>query len=155
MDKEKEDIKEKALDFLKNKKVAVISTVSSDNKPQSATVFYTVDSSFNFYFFTLDNTKKYNNLENFNLASMVVFSEESPVIVQAEGVVSLVENESEGREMASRLAKVAMDSSRWYDPPIAKLEGGEIAILKLQPSWLRIGDFTASDRDKIFTQIIS
>ena len=154
MDHHKEINKQKALDFLRKKKVAVVSTVSSDNKPHSATVFYTVDDSFNFYFFTLDDTKKYTNLDNFNLASVVVFDEDSPQIIQAEGTVSLFENTDNSRTVVADLVKVAIDSSSWYDPPIAKLEGGEITILKIEPTWLRLGDFTTTDRDNIFTQII-
>ena len=78
----KEISKQGALKFLKEKQLAVVSTVSAEGKPESATVLYFIDDDFNFYFITRRNTRKFGNLQSTNNnVAIVVGTELAPVTV--------------------------------------------------------------------------
>ena len=80
----KEMSKQEILKFLKEKELAVVSTVSAASKPESATVIYFIDDELNFYFVTRRNTRKFENLQLNNNVAIVVGTELMPVTVQIE-----------------------------------------------------------------------
>jgi nitroimidazol reductase NimA-like FMN-containing flavoprotein (pyridoxamine 5'-phosphate oxidase superfamily) len=154
---EKEIIKKDVLHFLRRQRVAVVATVSAKGKPFAAPVFYNVDNNFNFYFFTKDESQKYLNLKENNTVAITIFTESSPQTVQAQGLAQLVKNPKEIINVTAPLFKRAMDSSQWYDPPIAKLKNGQLVVIKVKPTWLRFGDFrgvTGHPKSQPFQQII-
>lgn len=153
----KQILKEEVILFLKANRIAIISTISPENKPASAVVFYTIDNNFNFYFFTKDDSKKYTNLEKDNSVAVVVYDEDHPRIVQAEGFATVETNHEVIKKITATLLRQSALSSTWYDPPIAKMTGGNLAIVKIHTNYLRFGDFrgvTGHPNDVIFEQII-
>ena len=68
----KEISKQEVLKFLKEKELAVVSTVSAAGKPEAATVIYFIDDDFSFYFITRRNTRKFENLQLNNNVALVV-----------------------------------------------------------------------------------
>ncbi|HEX9664887.1 MAG TPA: pyridoxamine 5'-phosphate oxidase family protein, partial [Patescibacteria group bacterium] len=107
------ELKAEVLDFLQQHRVAVLSTLTPDNKPYAAPVIYAVDNSFHFYFFTRSDSKKYVGLAKDCLVSLVVYDEQEPQVVQTEGCASLEEDEQAIKEMSAELIKISMDSSPW------------------------------------------
>lgn len=84
------EIKKEALDFLKSQKVAVIAT-AFNGEPYAATMYYSVDDDFNFYFLTRSDTSKFlNNLDNSRTAIVIGFGPKH-ITVQACGSAAGVE----------------------------------------------------------------
>jgi nitroimidazol reductase NimA-like FMN-containing flavoprotein (pyridoxamine 5'-phosphate oxidase superfamily) len=135
-----------------------VSTVSSDNTPYGSAVFFTVDSDFNFYFFTKDDSAKFNNMGGYNQVAIVVYNEAEPQIIQAKGEAILVDAQTpKASEVSAELFRKAVASSPWYQPPITKMTGGEVSMVKIKTTWLRYADFrkTTSHRgEALFYQII-
>jgi general stress protein 26 len=155
----KSGVIKEALEFLQSQKVAVVASTSPDGEPHAAAVFYTVsdDLGFYFYFFSKDYTKKFKNLEANNRVALVIYTENPPVIVQAQGTVSAVTEGKERQEMVSKLVDISMSSDKYYDPPISKMKGGELTLLKIDVESLRFADFrqrTSSSESGPFRQVI-
>ena len=141
--KDKQELSAEVQEFLHGQQVMVLSTVDKNGQPHAATVFYYLveDGSFVFYFFTQDATKKFDNLEKNNRAAITVFTQEEPRLVQAQVNVWLVTDETESTKIISKLTDIAIHSSTWFGPPIAKMKAGNLQVLKVQVDWLRYADF--------------
>ena len=139
----KKKLIQETLEFLKSQRVAVVASTSPDGQPHAAAVFYTVsdDLGFNFYFFAKDYTKKFHNLEVNNRIALVIYTENPPIIVQADGTVSRVEDKKEEEQATSKLVEISITSDKYYDPPISKMKGGDTAVLKIDVESLRYADF--------------
>jgi pyridoxine/pyridoxamine 5'-phosphate oxidase len=125
--------KAKLYNFVKQHKLAVISTVTADGKPGSAVVGIAVSEELEIVFDTLKTSRKYKNiLHNPNLALVIGWDNETTV--QYEGV-------------ATELASAEDDYYRetYY---VAYPDGRERAAtwvglvhFKVTPKWLRYSDF--------------
>lgn len=91
MNIDKYDSKEKVYKFLQEHAVAVLSTVSLDNIPSAAPIYFVPDEELNLYFMTKSDTVKAQNIENSDNDSAVaitVVDPEFPLTVQARGTIS-------------------------------------------------------------------
>ena len=85
------ELREKIIAFLgiQKDKIGVISTVSPENKPESAFVYYTFDLELNIYFACKDSSRKYKNiLENKDVA-FTIAAGDPPQTLQLEGRASV------------------------------------------------------------------
>ena len=89
--------REEAHEFLKSHPMAVISTVSEDNKPWGAAIYAVADDEFNFFFVTRQKTAKYQNIDENSVVALTFADPESQTTVQVSGRVSLGPNQRDNR----------------------------------------------------------
>ncbi len=148
----KEISKQEALKFLKEKVLAVVSTVSPTGKLESATVMYFVDDEFNFYFVTRLNTRKSDNLRTNSNIAVVVGTELAPVTVQIEGTAELINNEG-GKILMDEIAKRPQIQGLYFGP-FLRLEGVNFGAYKVKINWLRWLSIDPETGEENYSQII-
>lgn len=151
-------IKNRFLEFVKNESVAVISTVSAQNQPMSATIYFSVDIDLNFYFMTKSFTRKYKNIENNNQVSLVVGTENVPVTAQIQGSAVKLVDEGEIKVRLAELKKV-IDKNKFIGPLFEivaneNADHNEIILFKIKPSWIRWLDLREGAEKNEFIQIL-
>src|SRR3989338_3166814 len=151
MDKE---LRDKIASFLglQKSRLGVVSTISEENKPESAFVYYTFDEKLNIYFATRDGSRKYKNiLKNKNVA-FAMATENPPQTLQLEGVASVYDNLDEQRYMFQEL--VGLASLKHISSPISQqTKSGGLQFIKISPTWIRFGNFEVRKHDDIFQEV--
>lgn len=155
--KDQTESREKALGFLRNNPIGVISTLDELGHPQSAAIAFIVDEYFRFYFFTRTNTKKYRNIQRSEFGALCVVNEDDLLTVQAEGSFLLNISPDRAGEMVNKLTNLVGDpiAGRW-PPPVAKIRDGSMALISFTPRKLRFADFRErqSDNSEYFFDLI-
>lgn len=127
------DQKQKVLDFIKEKMMAVVATVNKEGKPEAVLVAFTETDDLELIFGTANTARKYINLKNDpNVAMVIGHDQDERITVQIEGVA----REAEGDEVkqcrdvhvkkhptAEKYA--AMPEQRWFN---------------VTPTWIRYTD---------------
>lgn len=150
---DKSSIKRQALEFLKNKEIAVISTVSENNEPTAATILFSVDDDFNFYFITRRQTRKFKNLQiNKNIA-IVVGTELEPGTIQIQGEAQLLK-ENEAEKFIKEMTKNKKDLLDLYSGPFLSISGIDFAIFKVKINWMRYLKLDLEEMKEEYHQII-
>jgi|SRR5581483_2463875 len=126
------DKKKKIFDFLHSQTHAVVSTVSSSNKPEAAWVGFGEDENLILVFGTNSTSRKAKNiLQNQNVA--VTVSDDTKT-VQLEGTATILE----GDELV-RLKKIYFTKT----PSAQQYENEQNEVyIKIVPSWIRFTDFS-------------
>lgn len=137
------DIKETALNFLTHHEqlTAVIGSCPPDGNTHVATVYYYVNSDFNFYFLTATNTQKYLNLMKNPNAGIVVGFGPSQTTIQGQGAAQLLEKDSKEENEAIVLIKNRLQKHGNETWPIFQLEAYEnqsIAVFRFIPQKLQL-----------------
>lgn len=151
---DKQSQKTQLLEFINGKSIAVVSTVTPQNKPMSATVYFVVDDNLNFYFTTKTFSRKYRNiLENPNV-SMVVGTDNEPVTAQIEGVAQKINDKSEFDRFFVKFHEIFSKNS--YVAPIFQLSpvDNTLVMFKITPNFIRWLDLRGDKVDNDFVQII-
>lgn len=146
---DQKELRQEVLKFLKEKTLAVLSTISPDNKPQSATIIYFIDDDFNFYFATRRNTRKFHNLGANGNVAIVVGSEPAPFTVQAEGVA-----ESCGDEEFVKMMDARPGINKLYFGPFLDMKGLDLVTFKVRINWLRWLSVDQETGEEMYRQII-
>lgn len=125
-----------------NRPFGTISTVSEENKPESATVYFVYDQTLDIYFLTRKKSRKYKNIMHNPHVAFVVTCEHPPKTIQLEGVASVVTDPKEQMDHFNELVK--RSSERNPVPPVAQLvDSGEMVFMKISTAWARFGKFEA------------
>jgi uncharacterized pyridoxamine 5'-phosphate oxidase family protein len=121
------------LKFLKSHKLAVISTVSKDNKPQSAVIGIAVSDRFELIFDTVKTSRKYDNIAQNPFVSLVVGWDQETT-VQYEGIAT---------ELAVGEAAFYKEIyfSVFSDGMLRDQTLPNIVHYKITPKWLRYSNF--------------
>lgn len=132
--------------------LGVVSTVNEKGGPDSAVVYFHFDKNINIYFMSQVDNRKYKNiLKNPNVA-FVTYSEHPAKTIQMEGVATPITDKSEKEACLELLKETATESCPL--PPIHQikeiLSGSDIAVIKITPSWARLGDFDIYRSNKTF-----
>lgn len=123
--------KQGVLEFIKKHKLAVISTVGEDAKPESAVLEFGETDELELVFDCASSSRKYRNLQTNKQVSFVIGWDES-ITVQYEGVaVQITGTEAEKYQHAFWLKNP--EAERW------KNEEG-ITYFKVTPQWIRYSD---------------
>lgn len=150
--------KEKVYTFLQSHALGVLSTISSDNTPYASPIYFIIDEKLNFYFLTKSDTTKALNIKNNKNVALTVIHPSQPITVQATGSVEEVQEP----EILTKIAEANAQEKGGFSwpPPLSKLQSdGYLLMYKLQPNWLRVGNFTETQeptdvQKNIFHQII-
>ena len=119
------------LNFIKNCKLAVLSTVSVENKSESAVLEFGQTDELEIVFDCFESAKKYRNLQTNPNVSVVVGWDDN-ITVQYEGVAKEVFDE-EKKKYQELYWQKNPDARRWADR-----EG--IKYFKIVPTWIRYSD---------------
>jgi general stress protein 26 len=147
-------IKQKATQYLRSKFVAVISTVSQNNQPESATVYFDVDENFNFYIMTKQFTRKYKNIQQNQQVALVIGTDNEPATVQVQGKAEEI---SDSQEFDKRLESIKQRFfQNEYVAPLFQLqsEKNEVVLFKIVPSWIRWLDLRGENTNGEFIQLL-
>lgn len=136
----------RAWEFLKNSRLATISTISKDvNRPEASLIYYVTDDDFHVYMITSTESRKIKNILKNNKVALVIGQETEPVVLQIEGEAKMVDELDKKREISNRYLELANEANpksfNW--PPVMKIpsESGFI-IVKITISWFKFSDFT-------------
>lgn len=126
--------KKDVLDFIKKQKLAVLSTVNKDNKPESAVLEFGETDNFEIIVDMYNTSRKYKNMQTNPIVSLVIGWDEN-ITVQYEGVASELFDEEKLKYQLIYWAKNPK-AKRW-----AKREG--IVYFKITPKWIRYSDLNS------------
>lgn len=150
---DKAKLKRQALEFLKNKEIAVISTLSENNEPTTATILFSVDDDFNFYFITRRQTRKFKNLQKNKGVAIVVGTELEPGTIQMQGEAQLLEG-NETEKFFGEMSKNKKDLLNLYSGPFLSISGIDFAIFKVKINWMRYLRLDLEEMKEEYYQII-
>ena len=129
MDKQKTRI----LDFIKKQNVCVLSTVTKDNKPESAVIEFGEIDNLEIIFDTISTYRKYQNLRH-NQNVSVAIGLDSEVTIQYEGLaVELIGNDT--KKYKESYWKKNPKAQKWENHP-------NIRFFKIIPKWIRYSDLS-------------
>ena len=143
-----------ALSFLKHNVIGTFATVSPSGQPHASLVYYASNDRFIIYFSTLVSTRKYADIMAHPFAAFTVSTADMPQTLQLEGAVSVVAAE-ERMEKDLALLIQPLTSNKIYQWPIAKFTPAEVVVMRLEPTWVRWGDFANFEQgtEKLFCEI--
>ena len=122
--------------FISKYKYAVLSTVTTDGKPESALVGLAITSELKIIFDTVSTSRKYRNLMT-NPGIAFVFGGEEDKTVQYEGRANLL-TDTGSDELLTVYYSVFPDGierkEKWKD----------LVYFIVEPQWIRYADFTGS-----------
>lgn len=134
--------KDQVVDFLEKHYIAFIATVSEDEKPHGATIYYAVDNQLTFYFLTKSETFKYKNLQKNPNLTFVVTDEKTLKTIQANGIAEEIKNKSELSRAMFLIAELHHNYSLRWSAPIYKIKKGNYRFIKFTPQWIRLLNFS-------------
>lgn len=134
----------KALEFLCDNRIAVLSTISEAGKSQSSLIYYVVDEKFPLFIITTKESRKVKNILKNNKVSLVIYSEIPPIELQIEGTAEIVTKPEKKEQMSERYLEVSNknpDTLNW--PPVMKLPNTEgFEFIKVTIDWFKYSNFS-------------
>ncbi|HLH39681.1 MAG TPA: pyridoxamine 5'-phosphate oxidase family protein [Bryobacteraceae bacterium] len=120
------------LDFLRRRRLAVVSTASSNGKPESAVVGIAVSEDLEIVFDTVRTSRKYRNLAVNPSVAVATWTGEKTA--QYEGIASeLGEADARYRDLYLEIFPDGRDRLSWPG----------ITHFVIRPAWIRYSDFAA------------
>lgn len=145
----KQEIKAKALEFLKSQRVAVISTTDEKGEPQSAVVTFLVDDEFNIFFVTRKKSRKFANIiRNPRVAVVVGFDPEHPSTIQMHGNAKI--SESNRISTLLKFSQALISREKWW--PLLKVAGLDFVVMEVKIDWARWLNLEADAHDENFQE---
>lgn len=130
-----QETKKLILDFIRKQKIAVISTVDSSGKPESAVLEFGETENLEIIFDTFGTYRKYKNIQQNKNVSFVIGWDEN-ITVQYEG---------EAYELSGEEMEVYKQTYFTKNPKAKKWETREdIKYFKVIPTWMRYSDLNVN-----------
>ena len=127
--------KRKVLDFIKKKKLAVVSTINFKGISESALVAFSETDKLEIIFGTFKNTRKYKNLQNNKNISLVIgWDEEENITIQYEGLANEVKNKEFEECRIIQLNKNPNSKTYAFEK--------EQRYFKISPKWIRYSNLS-------------
>lgn len=123
--------KQRVLDFLQSRHLAVISTVDTNGSPQGAVIGFGQTNDLEMIFGTFSSSRKYANLQKNSHVALTIGWDDS-VTVQYEGTAREI-NKDEWPKYAEQLFAKNSESEKYRDHP-------EERIFVVKPQWIRYSD---------------
>ncbi len=128
--------------FLDESHVGVLSSVTPDNNPHGAVVYYDIDHEFNVHILTKTGTRKYDNLVHNGHVMLTVFDPATQTTAQVTGTA--VERSGMGninRVAGTIFAKLGASNNEGL-PPLMKLQAGAFTTFQITPVQIRVARYT-------------
>ncbi len=130
----KEEVKKRALNFLKSNHVGVIATSNLNSEPSASIVYFVVKDDFTIYFGTSHNTNKFKNITLNNKVAFSAGSGDKYTSVQIKGVASFLYNKDQEEGLALfDTIKNEHPPEKWPINVISKLREGGFVLVKIVP----------------------
>lgn len=144
-----QDIKAKALEFLKGQRVAVVSSIDEKGNPQSAVVTFLIDDEFTIFFVTRKKSRKFANImKNPRVSVVVGFDPEHPSTVQMHGNAKM--SESNRISTLLKFSQALINRENWW--PLLKIAGLDFVVMEIKIDWARWLNLDAQNRDENFKE---
>ena len=128
---DKESIHKLISEFIEKNKLATLSTVTADGKPEAAAIEFGGKNNFELIFDTIDTYRKYKNLQsNKNVAFVIGWDDD--VTVQYEGIAQELSGD-ELEEYKKKYFEKNPKAKKWEN-----VKG--IRYFKVIPKWIRYSD---------------
>lgn len=135
--------REYLLGFLKQENLATLSTITSDNNPDAATIYYMIKDNFNIYFLTRNETGKYKNIQKHQEVVLTITNEQKLETVKIRGKAQPV---TDNPTIITDIITTLAHSERFVADldqllPIIKRDAGEFVVLKVEPYKIRMSKY--------------
>jgi general stress protein 26 len=131
--------------FLEKIPVGVLSSVSPDNTPHGAVVYFSVSKEFVISILTKRQTKKYDNLKHNNHVMLTVYEPLSQTTLQVTGLAEEVIDAVEINNIAETNLAASLKTSESGIPAIMKLDAGEYVAFAIRPVEIRMASYIKPD----------
>lgn len=143
--------KKEALDFLNKHNVGVLATVTKQGEPYATAVYFLIDDSFNVCFVTKSKTQKAQNLENKNLAMLLVYDDQTTV--QLAGKVTKITDVLEVNRLYTKIIYMSVGDDWVGLPPQTNIKAGDYVAYSLKPRLARVAAYN-KDKDAGYVDIL-
>ena len=132
-----------AVNFLRSHRLGVLATSShEDNSPQTALVYYVLDKELNIFILTSRESRKCKNIIQNNKVSFLIGQEVDPIVLQLEGIASVVTDTKIKFEVAKLLAVAANANPKSLSFPPQFYIAGKNEIIMISVKELKYSNFT-------------
>src|SRR3989338_5390075 len=130
------------LDFINNNRLTVLSTVSSNNAPEAALVYYAWDQ-LHIYCCTYKKSRKIQNIESNNKVALVMGQEVKAIVLQLEGTARIISDKTQKTNIMALYAKSATaNPDSVYFPPLLSLSADSpMEFLEITIEWFKFSIF--------------
>lgn len=144
----------KIMNYIEHNPLAVLGTINDDSTPHGAIVYVAPISNKAVCFVTKNLTQKYVNLTERPTVSLTIGNDKESSTLQIMGRASVVDNPQLMNTAMEKITKVHAMMAEWL-PPLAKLRAGNYAIINVDITHARLGEFKGLDigSQEIFTEI--
>lgn len=146
--------KQYILSFLKNKRLATLSTVNKEGLPNAAPIYFIVDDKFNFFFVTPIKTQKNINLEFQNNAVLTITDEEKKETVQVRGK-AFRKDELLIETLAKLADKLNHKLEFTISLPLLKHKNQSKTVIKIEPEEIRMRRYSEKKLEEKIIKIKS
>lgn len=143
------DARSTAYKFLSVHRVATLATIAVNGPPDLATIYYIVDEDLNLYFMTRIESRKYRNLKEQPMLSMVITDEGTMETIQLTGMSERIENFKDESAVLSKLWVADYAEQHWPGPAVKLYEAGhsaQLAVTKIIPTEMTYASFERQDK---------
>lgn len=132
---------DEALEFVKSRNTAVLSTTGVDNSAHGATINYLIDQNNQIYITTAINTQKSRNMITNGRIALTVHDSVKLKTVQIEGVAEAVVEPRLKSQLLYHMTRPQVREGMLQNRLIANLEAGEYTVFRIVPTSARYIDF--------------
>ncbi len=126
-------IRARALEFLKDHRTMVVSSISDSGNLHAATVYFVVDDNFHLYFMTLSGSSKCENLRANGKVAFVVGTGPEVITIQGGGIAEYME-EKRGKVFYELIKRAAL-TTPWQWPILFLAKHG-FCTFHIIPTWM-------------------
>lgn len=135
--------------FLKQQQVGTLATVDPNGEPHGAVIYFFIEKDFTITFATKNKTKKYDNLSHKNHAMLVVYEPVSQTTVQITATTEEIQDDMVAQQVYRQMLNASMNNSISGMPPVAKIDNGNYAAIRLTPLQMRMAVFARPDPEGV------
>jgi general stress protein 26 len=131
----------KALNFLKEHDLGVLSTVDRTGNVHGAVIYYIVDPSNFIYILTKSGTGKGRNVYAHSQVALTVHEVGTMQTLQVQGMASVETNQEIKRDVFNQVVKPRPYRGKNQLPPVTKLKEGSFMVIRINPTVLSFHDY--------------
>lgn len=133
----------KAMDFLRQNEVAVLSSVDRTGNVRGSVVYYHVEQSGLIYIVTKDKTNKVRNIVGHGQVALTVYEPDTLKVLQISGVADIEGRPAERESAFKALVHTRKVGGKTVFPPVTKLKSGGFIVLRITPQSFNFTDYAA------------
>lgn len=144
----------KLMHYIDRNPMAVLGTINDDGTPHGAVVYVCGLSNGTICLVTKNQTRKYANLIARPTVSLTIGNDKENSTLQASGQASVISDAVLIDAAMKKMIDVHAMTPEWL-PPLAKLRAGNYAVIKIEVTHARLGEFKDQQigSERIYTEI--